>query len=73
MNKPIYDGDVVRMINDKTGVVIEHQFDDSIDADYYENHLELMGIHFQRWYKNEMLYEENGKQGLANKPTYDTI
>ena len=59
MNKPIYQGEVVRMINDKTGVIVEHDFDDPIDADFFENHLELMDVHFQRWSKGEMLYEEN--------------
>lgn len=62
MNKPIYQGEVIRMINDETGIVIEHQFDNSSDADYYENHLVLMNIHFQRWSKGEILYEENEKR-----------
>lgn len=59
MDKPIYHGEVIRMINDKTGVVIEHDFENPVDADYYERHLELMNVHFQRWSKGEMLYEEN--------------
>lgn len=63
MNKPIYQGEVIRMINDKTGVVIEHDFEDPADADYYERHLELMYVHFQRWSNGEMLYEENEIRG----------
>lgn len=59
MNKPIYQGEVIRMINDKMGIVVERQFENQDDADCFENHLELMDVHFQRWSKGEMLYEEN--------------
>ena len=62
MNKPIFQGEVVRMINDRTNVVIERQFNDPIDADFFENNLELMEVHFQRWSKGELLYEENGRE-----------
>lgn len=60
IKKPIYKGEVIRMINDRTNVIAERQFDNPIDADYFEHHLELMEVHFQRWSKGEPLYEENG-------------
>lgn len=56
--RPIYDGEVIRMINDKTGEIVERLFENSFDADDFENHLIFMGVHFQRWSKGEMLYEE---------------
>lgn len=60
MDKLIYQGEIVRVINNKTGVVTEHQFNNPVKADYYEVYLELMNIHFQRWSKGEMLYESWG-------------
>lgn len=61
MNKPVYDGEVIVMINDKTGIVVEHDFDNKEDADFFERHLDLMGIHYQRWSEGILLWEENAK------------
>lgn len=57
MNKPIYQGEVIRMINDKTNVVVEKLFEDSLSADCFEDHLDLMGVHYQRFSRGELLYE----------------
>lgn len=51
--------EMVRMINDRTGEIVEKVFDDSIDADDLEFLLDMMQIHYQRWSDGEMLYEEN--------------
>lgn len=51
--------EMVRMINDRTGEIVEKVFDDSIDADDLEFLLDMMQIHYQRWNDGEMLYEEN--------------
>ena len=51
--------EMVRMINDRTGEVVEKVFDDSIDADDLEFLLDMMQVHYQRWSDGEMLYEEN--------------
>ena len=51
--------EMVRMINDRTGEIVEKVFDDSIDADALEFLLDMMQIHYQRWNDGEMLYEEN--------------
>lgn len=59
MNKPIYDGEVIVMINDKTGIVVERNFDNKEDADFFEQHLNYMGIHYQRWSEGILLWEEN--------------
>lgn len=59
MNKPVYDGEVIIMINDKTGIVVEHDFDNKEDADFFEQHLDYMGIHYQRWSEGILLWEEN--------------
>lgn len=59
MNKPIYQGEVIRMFNDNTQEIMEETFDDPIDADYYEYHLDLLEIHYQRYSRGKLLYEEN--------------
>lgn len=59
MNKPVYDGEVIVMINDKTGIIVEHDFDNQEDADFFEQHLDLMEVHYQRWSKGTLLWEEN--------------
>lgn len=51
--------EMVRMINDSTGEIVEKVFDDSIDADDLEFLLDMMQVHYQRWSDGEMLYEEN--------------
>lgn len=51
--------EMVRMINDRTGEIVEKLFDDSIDADNLEFLLDMMQVHYQRWSNGEMLYEEN--------------
>lgn len=51
--------EMVRMINDRTGEIVEKVFDDSIDADDLEFLLDMMQVHYQRWSDGEMLYEEN--------------
>ena len=51
--------EMVRMINDRTGEIVEKVFDDSIDADDLEVLLDMMQVHYQRWSDGEMLYEEN--------------
>lgn len=55
--------EVIKMFNDKTQEVIEEAFDDPIDADYYEYHLDLLEIHYQRYSNDELLYEENKLEG----------
>lgn len=51
--------EMVRMINDRTGEIVEKVFNDSIDADDLEFLLDMMQVHYQRWSDGEMLYEEN--------------
>lgn len=51
--------EMIRMINDRTGEIVEKVFDDSIDADDLEFLLDMMQVHYQRWSDGEMLYEEN--------------
>lgn len=51
--------EMVRMINDRTGEIVEKVFDDSIDADDLEFLLDMMQVHYQRWSDGEILYEEN--------------
>ena len=55
--------EVIKMFNDKTQEVIEKTFDDSIDADNFEYHLDLLQIHYQRYSNGELLYEENKLEG----------
>lgn len=55
--------EVIKMFNDKTQEVIEKTFDDSIDADNFECHLDLLQIHYQRYSNGELLYEENKPEG----------
>lgn len=56
-------GEVIKMFNDCTQEVIEKTFDDSIDADNFECHLDLLQIHYQRYSGGELLYEENRPEG----------
>ena len=51
--------EMVRMINDRTGEIVEKTFDDSADADDLEFLLDMMQVHYQRWSDGEILYEEN--------------
>ena len=55
--------EVIKMFNDKTQEIMEQAFDDPIDADCYEYHLDLLQIHYQRYSNGELLYEENGPEG----------
>ena len=55
--------EVIKMFNDKTQEVIEKTFNDSIDADNFEYHLDLLHIHYQRYSNGELLYEENKPEG----------
>ena len=55
--------EVIKMFNDKTQEVIEKTFNDSIDADIFEYHLDLLQIHYQRYSNGELLYEENKPEG----------
>ena len=55
--------DVIKMFNDKTHEVIVKTFNDSIDADNFEYHLDLLQIHYQRYSNGELLYEENKPEG----------
>ena len=55
--------EVIRMFNDKTQIIIDHEFDDPVDADFYENHLDLLDVHYQRYSGGELLYEENKPEG----------
>lgn len=55
--------EVIRMFNDHTQEIMEQAFDDPIDADYYEYHLDLLEIHYQRYSGGELLYEENKPEG----------
>ena len=55
--------EVIKMFNDKTQEIMEQAFDDPIDADYYEYHLDLLQIHYQRYSGGELLYEENKPEG----------
>ena len=55
--------EVIKMFNDKTHEVIEQGFDDLIDADNFEYHLDLLEIHYKRYSNGELLYEENGSEG----------
>ena len=55
--------EVIRMFNDKTQEIMEQAFDDPIDADYYEYHLDLLQIHYQRYSNGKLLYEENKLEG----------
>lgn len=50
---------MVRMINDRTGEIVDKFFDDSADADDLEFLLDMMQVHYQRWSDGEILYEEN--------------
>ena len=59
MDKPICDGEIIVMINDKTNVIVERNFDNKEDADFFEQHLDLMGIHHQRWSEGILLWEDN--------------
>ena len=51
--------EMVRMINDRTGEIVDKVFDDSADADDLEFLLDMMQVHYQRWSDGEILYEEN--------------
>lgn len=51
--------EMVRMINDRTGEIVDKIFDDSADADDLEFLLDMMQVHYQRWSDGEILYEEN--------------
>ena len=51
--------EMVRMINDRTGEIVDKFFDDSADADDLEFLLDMMQVHYQRWSDGEILYEEN--------------
>lgn len=55
--------EVIKMFNDNTQEIMEQAFDDPIDADRYEYHLDLLQIHYQRYSNGELLYEENGSEG----------
>ena len=55
--------EVIKMFNDKTQEVIEKTFNDSIDANNFEYHLDLLQIHYQRYSNGELLYEENKPEG----------
>lgn len=54
--------EVIKMFNDHTQEIVEEAFDDPIDADYYEYHLDLLEIHYQRYSRGELLYEENAPE-----------
>ena len=56
-------GEVIKMFNDRTQEIIEKTFDDSIDADNFECHLDLLQIHYQRYSGGELLDEENKPEG----------
>lgn len=51
--------EMVRMINDRTGEIVDKVFDDSADADDLEFLLDMMQVHYQRWSDGKILYEEN--------------
>ena len=51
--------EMVRMINDRTGEIVEKVFDDSADANDLEFLLDMMQVHYQRWSDGKILYEEN--------------
>ena len=51
--------EMVRMINDRTGEILDKVFDDSADADDLEFLLDMMQVHYQRWSDGEILDEEN--------------
>lgn len=55
--------EVIQMFNDHTQEIMEQAFDDPIDADYYEYHLDLLEIHYKRYSRGELLYEENAPEG----------
>lgn len=55
--------EVIKMFNDHTQEIIEKTFDDPIDADNFEYHLDLLQIHYQRYSHGELLYEENAPEG----------
>ena len=55
--------EVIKMFNDHTQEIIEETFDDSIDADYFEYHLDLPEVHYQRYSRGELLYEKNKPEG----------
>lgn len=55
--------EVIKMFNDHTQEIIEETFDDPIDADYFEYHLDLLEAHYQRYSRGELLYEENKPEG----------
>lgn len=57
--KPVYDGEVIVMINDKTGIIVERNFNNRENADFFEQHLDLMEVHYQRWSEGILLWEEN--------------
>lgn len=45
---PIYQGEVIRMINDKKNNIMEQRYDSIEDADFFEIHLDFMDVHYQR-------------------------
>ena len=51
--------EMVRMINDRTGEIVDKVFDDSADADDLECVMDMIHVHYQRWRDVEILYEEN--------------
>ena len=51
--------EMVRMINDRTGEIVDKFFDDSADADDLEFLLDMMQVHYQRWSEGILLWEEN--------------
>ena len=55
--------EVIKMFNDHTQEIIEETFDDPNDADYFEYHLDLLEVHYQRYSRGELLYEENKPEG----------
>ena len=60
--------EMVRMINDRTGEIVDKFFDDSADADDLEFLLDMMQIHYQRWSDGEILYEENDTRAWQTSP-----
>ena len=55
--------EVIRMFNDKTGEIIEQWFENADDADSYEIHLNILHVHYQRYTKGELAYEEEWNEG----------
>lgn len=55
--------EVIKIFNDNTLEILEKGFNDSLDADNFEITLDFAQVHYQRYSRGELLYEENAPEG----------